>query len=209
MDSWKTVFRYQGTKDPEFREHFALTELAYETAFRAHEGQCDKSGRAYIYHPLSVCYILSGVDPYEEALLHDDFFTTPIELEDIFDCDLMTTALLHDVLEDTSLSAEDLVSLGFSGSVIGYVRMLTHKKSLRYDLYINSLKGDPYACLLKTADMLHNSNLKRTKEPTKLLKQWRERYIRGVHELWPIVCTSGIRNHIRIPVCEEFNDLLL
>ncbi|MBR1759149.1 MAG: hypothetical protein IJ744_10575 [Lachnospiraceae bacterium] len=207
MDETVSLFRYEGVKDENFLCHYAFTQTAYETAKRAHDGQKDKGGRPYFYHPLSVCYILHGVSAYDPRLLTDAFFETPICLTDEKDCDLTSIALLHDVLEDTPITAEDLASLGFSEFIISHVKKLTHKKSQRYDLYINSLKEDTTACLLKIADMLHNSNLARTKEPTKLLKQWRERYIRGIHELWPILQSAGIRHNIKLPETEEFQDL--
>ena len=207
MDYNDSIFRYEGSKDEAFLKHFSQTQKALRTARRAHEGQRDKAGRPYIYHPLSVCYILSGIPPYDDRLLDDDFFTTPILLETKEDCDLMATALLHDVLEDTEVTLEDLISEGFCPFVTEHVRMLTHKKSQRYDYYLNSLHGDPQACLLKVADMLHNSNLKRTKEPTKLLKQWRERYVRGICELWPLLAEYQVKHKIKLPETEEFSGL--
>ncbi|MBQ4474060.1 MAG: hypothetical protein IJR36_02375 [Lachnospiraceae bacterium] len=207
MDTTTSIFCYSGEKDASFLAHFSLAERAYRTACRAHEGQTDKGGRPYIYHPLSVCYILSGISPYDDRLLDDAFFTTPILLEDEEDCDLMATALLHDVLEDTDVTVDVLAGEGFTPQIIDHVLRLTHKKSQRYDYYINSLKGDPQLCRLKIADMLHNSNLKRTKEPTKLLKQWRERYIRGICELWPLLQASGIEHKIQLPDIEEFAGL--
>lgn len=207
MDLMISPFRYEGEKDDTFLKQYSQVQLAFQTACRAHDGQVDKGGRAYIYHPLSVCYILDGVSPYDDRLLDDGFFTTPILLRTAQQCILMTTALLHDVLEDTDVTAEDLASIGICPAVIEHILMLTHKKSQRYDYYLNSLREDSQACLIKVADMLHNSNLKRTKEPTKLLKQWRERYIRGVCELWPLLKAYGVEHKIQLPDIEEFRDL--
>src|SRR5579875_2276238 len=77
-----TAFRARHPRDPA-----SLIVRAYETAARAHQGQVRNSGEAYISHPLSVATILAGLG-----------------LDDV----TIAAALLHDAVEDTALSLEEL-----------------------------------------------------------------------------------------------------
>ena len=62
-------------------------EKAYNLAFEAHDGQMRVSGEPYITHPLEVAYILADLE---------------------LDCDTLVSALLHDVVEDTDYTLEDI-----------------------------------------------------------------------------------------------------
>lgn len=95
----------------------ALCRRAEEIAVHAHAGQVDKGGNPYISHPLAVA---AGVEGYE----------------------LKIVALLHDVLEDSSVTAEDLLNEGFPPELVEAIRVLTHTKndSLTYREYIYLVK---------------------------------------------------------------------
>jgi (p)ppGpp synthase/HD superfamily hydrolase len=78
-----------------------MTKRAIEFAFDAHRGQYDKSGLPYITHPL---HVAEQMDTEDECVV----------------------ALLHDVLEDTDFSAEDMSSFGFSDRQITALKLLCH-----------------------------------------------------------------------------------
>lgn len=115
-------------------------------ATQAHEGQVDKNGVDYIHHPISVAnnyYRLFGQDYAGIA-----------------------TALLHDTLEDTSLSAHDL-SAYVPQTVIYSISLLTKNKGTDYLEYVKNLiaTGDKTAIRVKYCDLLHNTDPNRGSAP--------------------------------------------
>lgn len=113
---------------------------AMKLAFQAHEGQVDKGGQSYILHPLTVAMTLASQG---------------------FDEDTITAGLLHDVIEDTQYSFEDLQAMGFHATVINALRLLTHDKDTDYMEYVRKVKENPIARAVKMADLLHNSDRSR------------------------------------------------
>ena len=83
-----------------------MLESAIATAAKAHEGQTDKAGKPYILHPLRVMLNVKGGIPEQCA------------------------AVLHDVIEDTDITAEALLELGFSKEVVDAVVLLTRRRGL-------------------------------------------------------------------------------
>ena len=75
--------------------------------------------------------------------------------------DEICTALLHDVVEDSDRTIEDMEKQGFSADTIEALRLLTHEKSVPYMDYIAALKGNPIARKVKLADLAHNSDIGR------------------------------------------------
>lgn len=120
-----------------------LYRRAEEIAVNAHAGQVDKGGNPYISHPLAVA---EGVKGYE----------------------LKIVALLHDVLEDSSVTAEDLLTEGFPPELVEAICVLTHNKNdaLSYREYIYLVKKNPIACAVKISDITHNLDLSRIPNPT-------------------------------------------
>ena len=114
---------------------------AYMIANRAHKGQVDKAGEPYIRHPL---HVMSKMHTEEEAVV----------------------AILHDVIEDTDCTMEDLRKAGFSENVLEALRLLTHNKAERYMNYILKIKDNPLAKAVKIEDLKHNMDLKRIPYPT-------------------------------------------
>ena len=80
-----------------------MLELALSIATEAHKGQFDKAGVDYIEHPI---YVASQVDTEEEKAV----------------------ALLHDVIEDSPFTAEELLQAGLPETVVTAVQVLTKKK---------------------------------------------------------------------------------
>ncbi len=113
-----------------------MTKTALRIAYDAHHGQTDKTGLPYIYHPLHLA----------EHIGDDEV--------------LIATALLHDIVEDTPLTFEDLSATGMSDEVIAALRLLTHDESVPYMDYVRNIKnsGSKTAIAVKKADLIHNSN---------------------------------------------------
>lgn len=113
-------------------------QKAYQMAVKAHKGQLDKAGKDYIYHPLTVA---SNVGEDETAII---------------------VALLHDTVEDTNLTFEDLEK-EFSEDVLNAVKLLTHDKAMPYLEYIQIIhdSGNATAVRVKLADLANNMDLSR------------------------------------------------
>lgn len=126
-------------------------ELALKIATEAHKGQVDKAGVPYINHPLTVA---SLVDTEEEKIV----------------------ALLHDTIEDTNITEQDLLNYGFSNKIIEAVKLLTHNKNVPYMVYVAKIKDNELARKVKIADLTHNSDLSRLKEITEKDKKRYEKY---------------------------------
>ena len=114
----------------------ATIERAVRLAAEAHEGQVDKSGLPYILHPLRV---MAGVDDLEAKMV----------------------AVLHDVLEDTAVTVEQLREAGFSSAVIAGVLSVTHGDGEDYADYVVRAKADPLGRLVKLSDLADNTRLER------------------------------------------------
>lgn len=113
-----------------------LTKKALKLCFEAHKEQVDKSGMPYVFHPFNLAEQMT-----DEA-------TTVV-------------ALLHDIVEDTATTFEDLEKQGFSDEIIKALKLLTHDKSLPYMDYIAEIKKNTIATKVKLADLRHNSDLTR------------------------------------------------
>jgi (p)ppGpp synthase/HD superfamily hydrolase len=114
-----------------------LLEKSIAFALKAHAGQTDKYGRPYILHPL---HLMSRMETEEEML----------------------TAVLHDVVEDTAYTLDDLRALGLPEAVVQAVGLLTHdKEASTYDEYVHRLKSNPLARKVKLADLRHNMDVRR------------------------------------------------
>lgn len=130
-----------------------LTAKAMKLAYLAHHGQTDKCGIPYIYHPI---HLAEGMD------------------DEITCC----VALLHDVVEDTEVTLEELQSV-FPPEVTDALALLTHDDSVDYFDYVRAIKDNPVARKVKLADLAHNSNQSRcagTDISKERLDQWRAKY---------------------------------
>lgn len=118
-----------------------MLNKAIELANRAHAGQVDLAGEPYILHPLRV------------------MMTREKEIERI-------CAVLHDVVEDSNISFDDLRKEGFSEEVIKALDCLTKRPGESYNEFIDRVVGNDIACQIKKADLCDNLNLSRIKNPT-------------------------------------------
>lgn len=117
-----------------------LLSKAIHLATNAHHGQFDKGGNPYILHVLTVMNLLENPDE-----------------------ELQTIALLHDVIEDTATTFEDLRTQGFSERVITAVALLTKMPGQTYDEYKEGVFSNTDAMRVKAADLTHNSDIRRLK----------------------------------------------
>lgn len=114
--------------------------LAIKIAADGHLNQKDKGGNPYILHPLKVMHYLKT----------DDF-------------QLMAIAALHDVVEDTDVTASDLVIMGFSNRVKDAVVILTKKEGQSPEEYFAGITQNYDAVRVKLADLRHNTDIRRLK----------------------------------------------
>ena len=114
----------------------ALTKKALKLCFEAHKDQVDKAGIPYVFHPFHL------------AEQMDDEIST-------------VCALLHDVVEDTEITPDNLLQMGFPTEVLNVLKLLTHDEAVPYMDYVKSISKDPVARKVKIADLLHNSDITR------------------------------------------------
>ena len=127
------------------------TKKAMKLCFKAHKDQVDKSGMPYVFHPFHVAEQMT------------DEVTTIV-------------ALLHDVVEDTDYTLEDIAAEGFGEDILKAVALMTHEDDVPYLDYVAKLKDNPIARAVKLADLAHNSDLSRIGEIDEETKQRLEKY---------------------------------
>ena len=130
-----------------------LTNKAMKIAYQAHHGQLDYNGIPYIFHPLHLAE----------------------QMEDEVSC---CAALLHDVVEDTAVTMEEMEK-EFPSEVIDVLKLLTHAPSVPYFDYVRAIKENPIAVKIKLADIAHNSDQTRcigSGLPEEKLAYWRQKY---------------------------------
>ncbi len=131
--------------------------LALDIAKKAHKGQVDKAGKPYVLHPLKV----AESQKTEETTI---------------------VALLHDVVEDSDYTLEQLEASGFSPAVMETVRLMTHDKNVSYEEYIRTISRNEIARAVKIADLTHNLDesrlpLPETEQEANERKARREKYL--------------------------------
>lgn len=143
--------------------NFLLVEKAYELSKKVHEGQMRESGEPFISHPLEVAYILA-------------------ELE--LDCTAITAGILHDTVEDTNLTIEQLKEL-FGEEIVTLVDGVTKLDKIPYTTkeeqqaenlrkMLLAMAKDIRVILIKLADRLHNMHTIKFMPPEKQLEKARE-----------------------------------
>lgn len=135
-----------------------MLKLALSIATEAHKGQFDKAGVDYIEHPI---YVASQVDTEEEKAV----------------------ALLHDVIEDSPFTAEELLQAGLPETVVTAVQVLTKKKEKDYQTYLENVKSNSLARVVKLADLKHNSDLSRLSSVTDKDLERLEKYKKAIDYL--------------------------
>jgi (p)ppGpp synthase/HD superfamily hydrolase len=131
------------------------TKLALKLCFEAHKNQTDKSGLPYVFHPFHLA----------EQMVTEE--TTIV-------------ALLHDVVEDTDYTVEDLTDMGFSATVTAAIKLMTHDEAVDYMDYVRAIKENPIARAVKLADLRHNSDATRLDVVDEKAKNRVEKYAKAI-----------------------------
>lgn len=118
-----------------------MLEKAIQIAEQAHKGQKDKGGQTYIFHLFRV--MQKGKTETEQIC-----------------------GILHDLVEDTSWTFEDLKNEGFSEEIIDVLKCVTKKKGESYPLFIRRVAQNPIAIRVKMHDLEDNMDITRLKEIT-------------------------------------------
>ena len=145
-----------------------MLNRAIEIAAKAHAGQMDKGGHPYIMHPLRVMMNFCG----------DSDETTKI------------CAILHDVVEDTEVTLEDLQVEGFSDEVIIALDCLTEREGECYDDFIGRILTNIIACKVKYGDLADNSNLARIPNPTAKDRERIVKYNKAADRIFDVLATT-------------------
>lgn len=133
-----------------------LTNKAMRVAYAAHHGQLDYNGIPYIFHPIHLAE----------------------QMEDEISC---CVALLHDTVEDTDVTLEQLRDM-FPAEVADAVALLTHEAGTDYFDYVRRIRDNPIARRVKLADLAHNSDQSRcigSGLSDERLQRWQEKYRRA------------------------------
>lgn len=138
-----------------------MTDLVKKVADfskRAHEGQFDKGGHPYYLHPQSVALMGKTEDE-------------------------MIVGYLHDVIEDTKYTFDDLKSLGINDNCLEALKLLTHDNQVSYDDYIKKIKLNDLARKVKINDLTNNMDLTRLNNVTQKDLERLEKYKRSLEFL--------------------------
>ncbi|RLT28372.1 MAG: HD domain-containing protein [Chloroflexi bacterium] len=127
---------------------------ALRIAVAAHAGQVDKAGQPYILHPLRLMMRMTS----EAARI---------------------VAVLHDVVEDTDVSLDDLRAAGFGDEVIEAVELVTRRDTETYDEFIARIAPHALARQVKLADLEDNMDTRRLQTIDERTVERMQRYLRS------------------------------
>ena len=112
------------------------TKKAINLVFEHHANQFDKGGYPYILHPI---HLAENMDTEDTTIV----------------------ALMHDLVEDTTVTIEDIIDMDFNNNVVEAIRLLTKTKDKPYQEYIEDIKKNEIAKIVKIADLKHNMDTTR------------------------------------------------
>ncbi len=132
-------------------------EMASDLAEHAHRGQHDKAGRPYVEHVFAVRDLLAEHGEHAQM-----------------------AGVLHDVLEDTPLTADELRRHGCPDEVVAVVESVTRRRGEPYEETIHRAAAHPLGRLVKLADNAHNSDEDRLAAlPAEQAERLRDKYARA------------------------------
>ena len=135
-----------------------MTKIALKLCFEAHKDQIDKSGMPYVFHPFHLA-------------------------EQMADENTTIVALLHDVIEDTEYTLDDLRNFGFAEDVLSAISLMTHADDVPYMEYVEKIKTNPIAKAVKLADLKHNSDMSRLDRITQIDEERAKKYKQAIELL--------------------------
>ena len=131
------------------------TKKAMKLCYEAHKDQVDKTGVPYVFHPFHVAEQMTS----EASTI---------------------VALLHDMVEDTDYTLDDIAAAGFGKEIVDAVALMTHEDDVPYLDYVANLKDNPIAREVKLADLAHNSDQSRLGEIDEETRQRLEKYKKAI-----------------------------
>lgn len=131
------------------------TKIALNLCFEAHKEQKDKSGMPYVFHPF---HLAEQMETEETTIV----------------------ALLHDLIEDTDYTIEDLTKMGFDKAITDAIALMTHADGVEYMDYVRMIKDNPIAKAVKLADLHHNSDLTRLDTIDEKALSRRDKYLKAI-----------------------------
>jgi len=135
-----------------------IIEKSLEIALKAYTGQTDKAGKTYILHPLR---LMAKMDTEDE----------------------MAVALLHDVIEDSDYTAEDLLENGIPAYVVNAVQYLTKNTGENYNAFIERVLQNKLAAKIKKVDIEDNINILRLNSVTQKDLERISKYHKAWHKI--------------------------
>ena len=112
--------------------------LATSIAIGVHKGQFDKNDKPYLNH---VFRVMNAGQTIQEKIV----------------------GVLHDVIEDSDMTIEDLINYGFETDILDAVNAMTHYENEDYDEYIDRVISNPIAIRVKINDLTDNMDMRRLK----------------------------------------------
>lgn len=155
----------------------ATLERAIKIATEAHDGQYDKGGRPYIYHPFRV---MKKCESTEEKIV----------------------AVLHDVVEDTEWTVEMLDKEGFSKDIIYAITCITRMKDEDYESFISRVKTNTLATHVKINDLIDNVDITRLDKITEKDVARVRKYVKAYNKLSAVGNTKIIAASIVVDLWE-------
>ena len=135
-----------------------MTKIALKLCFEAHKNQTDKSGLPYVFHPFHLA-------------------------EQMTDEETTIVALLHDVVEDTDYTIDNLREMGFDKKILEAIELMTHNDNTPYMDYVAKIKTNPTAKIVKLADLKHNSDITRLDTITNKDQSRIDKYLKAIEKL--------------------------
>ena len=133
-------------------------EQAITIAIKAHAGQVDKAGQPYVLHPLRLMLK----------------FETEVE---------MIVAVMHDVIEDSEFTQDDLKKFGFSESIVEAIDCLSKRNGENYDDFVLRVSQNNLASKIKVEDIKDNLDITRLNKITDKDLKRVEKYHRALKAL--------------------------
>jgi (p)ppGpp synthase/HD superfamily hydrolase len=148
-------------------------EEAIALALERHSGKKDKGGAAYILHPLRVMLAVEGDDARR-------------------------VAVLHDLVEDTATTLDELRARGYPEAEIAALDALSRRKDESYEGFIERVAGNALACYVKLADLADNMDVRRLPAVDEHARERLERYRRAWRRLREKPIPNGIPERLYI-----------
>lgn len=129
-------------------------EEAIALAAQAHRGQVDKAGQPYVLHLLRVMF---RVETEQERIV----------------------AVLHDLVEDTSYTFDDLRALGYPAEIVEALDRVTRRPEESYEQFVERAAANPVSRRVKLADLEDNMDIRRYTTLTERDLERLQRYLRA------------------------------